>query len=191
MNVVSLGIIRTVGVCIQNLGEWWKVSKTLLNSKKQGDIPPPLYHENTYEKPTDKAKLFNDFLASQSKLNDEGVDLPDNLPDENINILDNIQLTQKDVYDVLNSLDTSKSSGPDSISPKMLKIGAEGLSYPLCKIFNLSLELGKFPANWKKANITPIHKKESQSLIIIERYHCLVVQGKKWSDAFTNTRITL
>ena len=39
----------------------------------------------------------------------------------------------------------------------------EQISAPLSKVFNLSLEAGIFPSEWKEANITPLFKKGSRN----------------------------
>ena len=44
------------------------------------------------------------------------------------------------------------------------KCGSE-LGNTLCLIFNKSLRLGKLPSEWKQANITPVFKKESKTLV--------------------------
>ena len=51
------------------------------------------------------------------------------------------------------------SSGCDGISQSQLLAGAPSLSEPLRKIFNLSIESGEFPKQWKKAIVTPVLKK--------------------------------
>ena len=58
----------------------------------------------------------------------------------------------------INSLRSEKSQGPDQICPKLLKECSTTLSKPLILIFNRLLMEGKLPTDWKKANITPIHK---------------------------------
>lgn len=63
----------------------------------------------------------------------------------------------------MQALDTNKASGPDSISPKLLKEGIYQLAYPLTRLFNLSIALKKFPDPWKKSNVTAIFKKDSPS----------------------------
>ena len=144
---------------------WWKINKTLLKSNKTTEIPFLFHNDVFYENAKDKAKVFNDFFASQSDLDDSGHTLNEQISDDNsINTLDNIVLT-KEVHDVLKSLNTTKSSGPDLISPKMLKMGADELAYPLSKLFNLSLQESKFPIHWKEANVTPVHKKENKSIV--------------------------
>ena len=57
----------------------------------------------------------------------------------------------------------SKSPGVDGIPPKLLKEIVEQISAPLTKLFNLSLEEGTVPSEWKEANITPLFKKRSRN----------------------------
>ena len=44
----------------------------------------------------------------------------------------------------------------------MIKICDASIAEPLCLIFEKCLETGIYPSVWKKANIVPIHKKESR-----------------------------
>ena len=44
-------------------------------------------------------------------------------------------------------------------SPKLLQECAEEISPSLCRLFDMSLELGAFPEKWKDANLDPIYKK--------------------------------
>ena len=53
----------------------------------------------------------------------------------------------------------NKSPGVDGIPPKLLKEIVEQISIPLAKVFNLSLEEGIVPSEYKEANITPLFKK--------------------------------
>ena len=50
----------------------------------------------------------------------------------------------------------NKSPEVDGIPPKLLKEIVEQISTPLSELFNLSLEEGIVPSEWKVANITPI-----------------------------------
>ena len=56
------------------------------------------------------------------------------------------------------TLDTSKSSGPDGVSEKMLKSVAHSIAPSVSELFNLSIRSGCFPALWKVSNIVPIPK---------------------------------
>ena len=53
----------------------------------------------------------------------------------------------------------NKSRGVDGIPPKLLKEIVEQISTPLAKVFNLLLEEGIVPSEWKEANITPLFKR--------------------------------
>ena len=57
----------------------------------------------------------------------------------------------------------NKSSGVDGIPPKPLKEIVEQISTQLANLFNLSLEEGIVPSEWKEANITPLFKKGSRN----------------------------
>ena len=57
----------------------------------------------------------------------------------------------------------NKSPGVDGIPLKLLKEIVEQISTPLAKLFNLSLEEGIVPSDWKEANITPLFKKGSRN----------------------------
>ena len=57
----------------------------------------------------------------------------------------------------------NKSSGVDGIPPKLLKEIVEQISTPLAQVFNLSIEEGVVPSEWKEANITPLFKKDSRN----------------------------
>ena len=46
------------------------------------------------------------------------------------------------------------------ISIQMLKLYGPSLCKPLSIIFKLCLRQMKFPMEWKKANVVPIHKKK-------------------------------
>ena len=60
-------------------------------------------------------------------------------------------------------MEDNKSPGVDGIPPKLLKEIVEQISVPLAKVFNVSLEEGMVPSEWKEANITLIFKKESRN----------------------------
>ena len=56
-------------------------------------------------------------------------------------------------------LDSNKSHGHDNISVRMLKICGVSVCKPLEIIFRTCLNHGKFPEEWKKANVVPVFKK--------------------------------
>ena len=73
--------------------------------------------------------------------------------------MDDIQVTTPGVFKLLNNLDAKKSSGPDDISPRVLKECASELAPVLTFLFNQSLATGIVPADWRDANVFALHKK--------------------------------
>ena len=57
----------------------------------------------------------------------------------------------------------NESPGVDGISPKILKETVEQISSPLVHVFNMSLQEGIVPLEWKEANIIPLFKKCSRN----------------------------
>lgn len=110
-----------------------------------------LYNEN------DKANEFNMFFSAQSNIDETNANLPNGQVHIQ-NTLSEISLRETEIEDVLSILNPSKASGPDLISPRLLKEAAKILSKPLCKLFNKSLQKSVFPSQWKKAHVTPVFK---------------------------------
>ena len=52
----------------------------------------------------------------------------------------------------------------DGVSNRILKEAIDSISEPLCKLFNKSLHQGKFPTQWKYANVIPIYKSKETFL---------------------------
>ena len=80
------------------------------------------------------------------------------------NSLHNLVVSEKDIIDALKTLKVYKASGPDGISPRMLKHTALFISPVLAKLFNLSLQTSYFPLIWKQANVIPVFKKGNPNL---------------------------
>ena len=53
----------------------------------------------------------------------------------------------------------------DDLSFKMIKLCGKFVAYPLKLIFEASLLGEEFPVCWKRANVVPVHKKESKNLV--------------------------
>ncbi len=68
------------------------------------------------------------------------------------------------VETILRSLDEHKSSGPDELHPKILKILTPFIAKPLAHLCNLSLATGQVPNDWRTAKFCPIFKKGSREI---------------------------
>ena len=64
-----------------------------------------------------------------------------------------------EIEKIIRSFPWKNSCGYDEISMKVLKICAPFISSPLCRIINISLNSGVFPARLKYSIITPLNKK--------------------------------
>ena len=125
--------------------------------------------------------MLNEYFSSQSVVDDHNTPLPppNTFSHECLEIFEISPQTVKDVFDGLN---TSKASGPDLMSLRLLKEGSSILAEPYSILYTSSLRLGHFPSSWKDGNVTK--KMIGQSLRIIGRYHYFVNQAKAWNDAY-------
>jgi hypothetical protein len=73
-----------------------------------------------------------------------------------------ITITQEGVQKLLCHLNPYKATGPDQVSPGLLKETAKQISPALTLVFQASINQGKVPEEWKYANITPLFKKETE-----------------------------
>ena len=72
-------------------------------------------------------------------------------------------VTPEVVASKIDNMKENKSPGIDGISPKILKETVEQMSTPLAHVFNMSLQEGSVPLEWKEANIIPLFKKGSRN----------------------------
>ena len=115
---------------------FWKTIK--LFSKKETTIPALVSNGSKVENSKDKATLLNNIFhecfnkvippltLQQSLL------IPDNCPEHFL-------CSDDEVFDLISSLDSSKSTGPDGISVRILKPVAASITTSLTRLFNLSL----------------------------------------------------
>ena len=70
-----------------------------------------------------------------------------------------LKVDWKGVHKLLKNLKTHKATGPDSIPAFTLKAAADELAPALAVLFQLSLDQGEIPADWREALVVPIFKK--------------------------------
>ena len=143
---------------------YWSILNGILGKVKIPAIPP-LIVNNTFETNfVIKAKMFNDFFASQCTVIDNNSTLPQMVYKTN-NRLNDITIDHDSIVKIIKNLNTAKAHGWDGISIRMIKICEQSISIPLIIIFKKAILSGIYPDNWKKGNIVPVHKKENKSLI--------------------------
>ena len=77
--------------------------------------------------------------------------------------LGQLVVTPEVVASKINNMKEDKSPGVDGLSPKILKETVEQISKPLAHVFNMSLQEGIVPLEWKEANIILLLKKGSKT----------------------------
>ena len=136
-----------------NSKQFWKTVK--LQTGNLSTIPTLKRGHVEASSDTDKATMLNEFFSecfnqSLPPLTTEDVACfrtrPDACPDE-------LLCTEEEVLGLLTSLDTSKASGPDKISGRMLRSTANSIAPSVTKLFNLSIQDGTFPNIWKNFGV--------------------------------------
>ena len=84
--------------------------------------------------------------------------IPDKGPSPHPSMPD-ITISTPGIQKLLANLKPHKATGPDLIPPTVLKELSHEISPILEIIFNMSLQTGQVPNDWKEANIAPIFKK--------------------------------
>ena len=133
--------------------------------KTTKNMPPLIGQDGTpLTDDIDKATILNKHFTAQTKLDTQYKPMPLITPPEHfVPQLAEVRVTEPEVLKILNRLDVSKSSGPDKVPGKLLKMCALIIANPLTKLFNKSLRSGKFPSSWKKANVTLIYKNKGSN----------------------------
>ena len=146
---------------------YWSLLKTLLNRKKPPCIPP-LFHDNKYIVDfQEKSEILNSFFVDHCSPILSGSVLPSELPLRTDSTLSTGHFAKEDILWIINSLNPKKAHDHDEISIRILKICGNSICRPLNIIFKTCLRMGKFPLEWEKANIVPIHKKGDKNYRLV------------------------
>ncbi|RYE04931.1 MAG: hypothetical protein EOP33_08110, partial [Rickettsiaceae bacterium] len=130
--------------------------------RKRNEIPAVIEYNNvTASTDETKAQLFADYFQGQYTQSDE-IDM-DELLNECTQDAFEVEIGEDDVLKVLQSLKVNKGTGPDGVSPQILKNCAQSLSKPLTLLFKKSFEEGVVPDSLKNSRIRPVFKSGSKS----------------------------
>ena len=77
--------------------------------------------------------------------------------------LGQLVVTPDIVANKIHNMKENKSPGVDGIAPTILKATVKQMCTPLSHVFNMSLQEGIVPLEWKEANIIPLFKKGSRN----------------------------
>ena len=74
------------------------------------------------------------------------------------------EIHEKEISDIIKSLDSNKANGADNISVKMLKLINSHIAPIISKLINLAFEEGVYPSCLKLAKVLPIFKSGSKTV---------------------------
>ena len=77
--------------------------------------------------------------------------------------IDSVSIEVEEVRKRLGLLKEGKASGPDGLSPRMLKLVQNEMAYPVTLIFRKSISESVVPKDWKLGNVSPLFKKGTRS----------------------------
>ena len=144
---------------------FWSSYKRLLNNKKITNIPPLLYNGSFISKFKEKAAIFNNYFSKQCQIIDNDSVLPENLTPFLAHRISSLPIRECDIANIISKLNPKKAHGVDGISAELLKMCSNEVSVPLRLIFEKALSSGQYPNLWKRANVQPVHKKNSRQLV--------------------------
>ena len=103
------------------------------------------------------AEILNSYFASVF-VEESREDIP-RKERETDALLSGIPVTEKLVKERIDKIKYHSTAGPDGITSMFLKETKVQVAVPLAIIYRKSLQEGRVPSDWKKANVTPIFKK--------------------------------
>ena len=151
---------------VKNTKSFWKrINKA---SNTQVDPPPPAIRRDDGTiaiSDKEKAELLNGYFASIGESQAKKLPRP-TVPIQTLYTkvtptIDSIDITQETVKKYIETLNPQKATGPDGISPRLLKLAGQSVTAPLTVIFNQSFHEASVPSTWKCACIKTAHKKEA------------------------------
>ena len=148
-----------------NIRNTWKGIKTIISIKNiTTTIPHSIeFNNRTITDPTTTSNVFNNYftsIAEKTRLNIKFS--PKHYTDYLSSANKNTPTDKNEIAFIISSLDSHKSTGPNSIPVKILKLLKNDISQQLSDIFNMSFLTGQFPSVLEIAKVIPIHKKQSK-----------------------------
>ena len=119
--------------------------------------------------PETVANTFNDFFTSvaekvRSAIPPSNRHFSDFLKNGNPNSIFLKPVSPEEVIKIIRSFSASKSSGPNSIPMRILKLICDDISIPISKLINRSFETGIFPSLLKTSKVVPVFKNKGSPL---------------------------
>ena len=144
-----------------NIRNTWKGIKTIISIKNiTTTIPHSIeFNNRPITDPTAMSNVFNNYFTSIAEKKKSNIKFSPKhtnyLPNTNTNTFLLTRTDKNEISFIISSLESPKSSDPNSIPAKILK-------FPKNDIFTMSFLTGQFSSVLKIAKVIPIHKKQSK-----------------------------
>ena len=76
--------------------------------------------------------------------------------------IEEMKIEEKDIKQVIGRMKDNKTGGVDAFNSHFLKMVGDSMVGPLFHLFNSSMQSGEVPEDWRRANVTALHKKGSK-----------------------------
>ena len=147
--------------------KFWSSLKSISRSSR---IPDKMYlNDCIRSEPEEIANFFNKHFYDQ--FSDESTyDIDIDFTNDPFS---DFKFDEFSIFNFLKQINPNKNRGPDDIGGLIIKNCAQSISLPLSILFNITYRTGTIPAEWKVANIVPVHKKKGTKTpsIITDQYH--------------------
>ena len=142
---------------------WWTLVKEKQGTSHQEAIPPLTKSDGTSATSSrEKAMLLADLFSTKMTIEDPGRP-PPQLIQECDQTVTSMEVRREQVEQLLRGVDVRKATGPDNVSPQVLRHCASVLAEPLTTVFSSCLRENIWPLLWKEARVVPVHKRNSRS----------------------------
>ena len=157
---------RKVNVLIenrQNPYKYHKILKSITGFNKNVSLPPLIVGDDIVSNDEEKAEAFNEYFCSQTNISirNHHIETLQKYKSDHTKTKHTFSfssITPREVIQAINAMDSSKACGPDKIPTKLIKMTAAYIADPLSKLFNKSVQEGKYPRGWKTATVKPVFK---------------------------------
>ena len=141
---------------------WKTINQSTNKRSKTTNMNELLINDESVKKPELIADTMNSYFCDVRPFLANNLSNSDNCFEAYINATNTTFEIQKisdlNVKSEILKIKTSKVTGPDRISPKLLKDSVGVITESLTNIFNKSIEFGIFPDDFKTACISPIQR---------------------------------
>ena len=146
-----------------NIESTWKGIKSLISLKTVASSVPtvlPLDNGDTITNPYDITNTFNNYFETTKKsIKYPHKHFSDYLSNESSSTIFLQPTDKEEIANIISSLNSNKTSGPNSIPHRTLFLLINEISKQLADLFNLSFMTGVFPSVLKTAKVVPVLRK--------------------------------